>query len=148
MSVENAVEAVKSVIESLKKGLGKFTFAIPEGHAQAGDKVEKSFEYRICDTEEQALAVIGEKKWNIVAMVNDVLKANARSNAYQAALLPYRPSEVSPEEIKERMVRDFIRLGLPEGMARTQVDALLAANAAAKATEETATTETPATEGQ
>lgn len=139
MSVTETVStAVASVLDTLKKALGKFTFAIPEGHAQAGDKVEKSFEYRVCDTEEQALAVIGEKKWNIVAMVNDVLKANARSNAYQAALLPYRPSEVSPEEIKERMVRDFIRLGLPEQMARTQVESLLAANAASKAETPTA----------
>jgi hypothetical protein len=110
--------------------VGKFTFAIPDGHAQAGEKVEKTFEYKVCQTEDEAQAVIADKKWNVVAMVNDNLKANARSNAYQAALLPYRPSEVSPEEIKERMVRDFIRLGIPEAAARTQVEALLAANAA------------------
>jgi hypothetical protein len=59
-----------------------------------------------------------------------VLKANARSNAYQAALLPYRPSEVTPDEIKERMVRDYIRLGVPEDAARKQVDSLLAAQTA------------------
>lgn len=59
-------------------------------------------------------------------MVNDNLKANARSNAYQAALLPYRPSEVSPAEIQERMVRDYIRLGIPEDVARAQVSGLLA----------------------
>jgi hypothetical protein len=61
-------------------------------------------------------------------MVNDNLKANARSNAYQAALLPYRPSEVSAEDIKERMIRDYIRLGIPEDTARKQVEALLAAS--------------------
>ena len=70
-----------------------------------------------------------EKKWNLVSLVNDNLKANARSNAYQAALLPYRPSEVSPDEIKERMVRDFIRLGVSEDTARKQVESLLAASA-------------------
>ena len=109
--------------------VGKFSFAIPEGHSQAGEKVEKTFEYKVCQTEEEAQAVIADKKWNIVSMVNDNLKANARSNAYQAALLPYRPSEVSPEEIKERMVRDYIRLGINEETARKQVEALLAASA-------------------
>lgn len=111
-----------------KTNVGKFTFAIPEGHAQAGDKVEKGFEYQVCETEAEAVAIMTEKKISVVEMVNDKLKANARSNAYQAALLPYRPSEVSPEEIQERMVRDFIRLGIPENVARNQVTALLNAN--------------------
>lgn len=107
--------------------VGKFSFAIPDGHAQAGEKVEKTFDYKVCNTEDEANAVIADKKWSVVALVNDNLKANARSNAYQAALLPYRPSEVTPEEIKERMVRDYIRLGIPEDTARKQVEALLAA---------------------
>ena len=109
--------------------VGKFTFAIPEGHAQYGDKVEKTFEYKVCATDAEAQEVLTEKKWNLVSLVNDNLKANARSNAYQAALLPYRPSEVSPDEIKERMVRDFIRLGVSEDTARKQVESLLAASA-------------------
>lgn len=106
--------------------VGKFTFAIPEGHPQAGEKVEKTFEYQEVTSDAEAQQVITDKKWNIVSMVNDVLKTNARSNAYQAALLPYRPSEVSPEDIKERMIRDYIRLGIPEETARKQVEALLA----------------------
>lgn len=105
---------------------GKFSFAIPEGHAQAGEKVEKTFDYKVCDNDSEAQTVMTEKKWSLTSMVNDNLKANARSNAYQAALLPYKPSEVSPEEIKERMVRDFIRLGINEDVARKQVDSLLA----------------------
>jgi hypothetical protein len=112
--------------------IGKFTFAIPDGHPQAGEKVEKTFEHKVCDNETEALSVIAEKKWSIVALVNDNLKANSRSNAYQAALLPYRPSEVSPDEIKERMVRDYIRLGIPEDTARKQVEALLAASQASE----------------
>jgi len=114
--------------------IGKFSFAIPEGHPQAGEKIEKSFDYKVCDNDTEAQAIVTEKKWSLSGLVNDVLKANARSNAYQAALLPYRPSEVSPEEIKERMVRDYIRLGIPEDVARKQVEALLAASAAAQAT--------------
>lgn len=112
--------------------VGKFTFAIPEGHAQAGDKIEKTFDYLECTSDSEAQGVIAEKKWSVVSMVNDNLKANARSNAYQAALLPYRPSEVSPAEIKERLIRDYIRIGVPEDVARKQVDALLAATSTAQ----------------
>lgn len=111
----------------MQKRLGKFTFAIPEGHPKGGEKVEKSFEFTMCDSDAEAQAVIADKKWSVVSMVNETLKANARSNAYQAALLPYRPSEVSQEDIKERMIRDYIRLGISEDTARKQVDALLTA---------------------
>jgi hypothetical protein len=114
----------------LQTKIGKFTFSVPEGHAQAGEKIEKSFEYNLCDNEAEATTLVTEKKWSVVQMVNDILKANARSNAYQAALLPYRPSEVSAEDIKERMIRDYIRLGITEDTARKQVEALLAASAA------------------
>jgi Glu-tRNA(Gln) amidotransferase subunit E-like FAD-binding protein len=115
--------------------IAKFTFSVPEGHPEAGKKVEKSFEYSVCDTQTEAETVITDKKWSVVGMVNDILKANARSNAYQAALLPYRPSEVSAEDIKERMVRDYIRLGVSEDIARKTVAALLAATATAPETE-------------
>jgi hypothetical protein len=108
--------------------IGKFTFSIPDGHDRAGEKIEKSFDFQLCDSETEATTLITEKKWSVVGMVNDTLKANARSNAYQAALLPYRPSEVSPEDIKERMIRDYIRLGIHEDTARKQVESLLAAS--------------------
>lgn len=111
----------------MKTTIGKFSFAVPEGHAQAGDKVDKTFEFKEVESIEEANSVIVDKKWNVIRLVNDKLKADARSNAYQAALLPYRPSEVSAEEIQERMVRDYIRLGIPEDTARAQVTALLAA---------------------
>jgi Glu-tRNA(Gln) amidotransferase subunit E-like FAD-binding protein len=114
--------------------VGKFSFTVPEGpHADAGKKIEKTFDYNVVDNDAEANQVIADKKWSIVGMVNDTLKANARSNAYQAALLPYRPSEVSPDEIRERMIRDYIRLGIPEDMARKQVESLLAAMSQAPA---------------
>jgi hypothetical protein len=115
--------------QTVETKIGKFTFAIPDGHPQAGEKVEKTFEYKVCNTDAEATEVLSEKKWSLMGLVNDSLKANARSNAYQAALLPYRPSEVTPDEIKERMIRDYIRLGIPEDTARKQVEALLAASA-------------------
>jgi hypothetical protein len=113
----------------MKTLVGKFTFKVPEGHPQAGEKIEKAFDYPETTSESEAQSVMAEKKWSLKEMVDEVLKANARSNAYQAALLPYRPSEVSPEDIKERMIRDYIRLGIPEDTARKQVEALLAAAA-------------------
>jgi len=116
----------------MKSLVGKFTFAVPDGHAQAGEKIEKTFDYKQVDSESEAQSVMTEKKWSLIAMVNDNLKANARSNAYQAALLPYRPSEVSADDIKERMIRDYIRLGIPEDTARKQVEALLQASANAQ----------------
>lgn len=118
--------------------VGKFSFKVPEGHAEAGNTIEKTFDFKVCDNDGEANAIIAERKWSVVALVNDNLKANARSSAYQAALLPYKPSEVSAEDIKERMVRDYIRLGMPENVARAQIDSLLASQAqSADAVEET-----------
>lgn len=107
--------------------IGKFSFAIPEGHPQAGEKVEKTFEYRQCDNDTEAQEVLTEKKWSLSGLVNENLKVNARSNAYQAAILPYKPSEVSQEDIQERMVRDYIRLGFSDDEARNLVNSALAA---------------------
>jgi len=107
--------------------VGKFSFKVPDGHAEAGTTIEKAFDYQEADTDVEALQVIADKKWSVKALVNDNLKANARSNSYQTALLPYKPSEVSPEEIRERMIRDYIRLGVSEADARRQVEGMVAA---------------------
>jgi hypothetical protein len=122
----------------MKQLAAKFSFKVPGepgepgAHAEAGKKVEKSFDYQECENEAEASKVMADKKWKLMDMVNEALKANARSNAYQSALLPYKPSEVSPEDIKERMIRDYIRLGIPEDTARKQVEALLAATSQAQ----------------
>ena len=132
LAIPQAPKSANRETNVMKTLVSKFTFAVPEGHPQQGEKIEKAFDYQQVDSEAEALSKIAEKKWNIVDMVNDVLKANARSNAYQAALLPYRPSDVTPDAIKERMIRDYIRLGIPEDTARKQVEALLAAGANAQ----------------
>lgn len=111
----------------MEQKVGKFTFTIPEGHPQADEKVEKAFTYSFCNTEDEAREVMEKRKLNLTTMVNDNLKKLARSNAYQAAMLPYKPSEVSPEDIQERMVRDWIRMGKSEAQARKIVEAALAA---------------------
>ena len=114
----------------MKDLTGKLSFKVPEdsNHADAGKKIEKEFDYQQCETVEEAEKIASEKSWTLLDFVNDALKQNARANTYQNALAVYRPSEVSPDEIKARMVRDFIRLGLSEDVAKAQVDSILAAN--------------------
>ena len=112
--------------KSLETKVGKFTFKIPEGHPEAGKKIEKSFDYPVTASAEQAEEILADKKWSLQEMIDDALKSNARSNAYQAALLPYKPSEVSQDDIRERMIRDYIRMGKTEERARQLVDAALA----------------------
>ena len=118
----------------MKHLVSKFSFTVPEDavkpdgtpHEDAGKKIEKAFEYKECETDEEAIAVMTDKKWSLREFVNESLKSNARSNAYQVALLPYRPTEVSADDIKERMIRDFIRMGKSESESRALVEAALA----------------------
>lgn len=97
----------------------------PEQSHMAGKKYEKTFSFPQVSDNDEAEAVCKAKEWTLVDFVNDALKSNARSSAYQAESALYRISEVSPDEIRERMIRDYIRLGVPEDVARTQVTALL-----------------------
>jgi hypothetical protein len=115
----------------MKNEVGKFSFSVPEGHQDAGKKIEKAFEYQVCENDTEASQVLADKKLSLAELVNDKLKSNARSNAYQAALLPYRPSEVSTEDIQERAIRDLIRLGMPEDAARNLVISSTAAKSEA-----------------
>ncbi len=109
---------------------GKYKFKVPEnsGHQDAGKQFEKEYDYQECETADEAAKIAEEKGWTLLEFVNDKLMNSARSSSYQNALAVYRPSEVSPEEIQARMVRDFIRLGLSEEVAKTQVASILAAN--------------------
>jgi hypothetical protein len=114
----------------MKDLTGKYKFKVPEnsGHQDAGKQFEKEYEYSECETVAEAETVATEKGWTLLEFVNDKLMNAARSGSYQNALAVYRPSEVSQDEIKARMVRDFIRLGLSETVAKTQVEAILSAN--------------------
>lgn len=107
--------------------VGKFTFTVPEGHAEAGKTIEKPFEYTVCENDAEASQVLADKKLSLKDLVNDNLKKNARSNAYQAATLVYRPSEVPVEDIYERMRRDAIRTGMSEEQANAFIESLKAA---------------------
>ena len=109
---------------------GKFTMTVPTDstHADAGKKLEKEFEYQQAESVEEAAKVAETKGRSLLQFVNDALKQNAKASTYQNALAVYKPSEVSPDEIKARMVRDFIRLGLSEDVAKAQVESVLSAN--------------------
>ena len=113
-----------------KELVGKFSFTVPEGHAQAGQSIEKPFTYVEVVSTEEATQILTDKKLSVVELVNDWLKKNARSNAYQAATLVYRPSEVPVEDIYERMRRDAIRTGMSEDAANVFIENLKAAKAA------------------
>ena len=112
----------------MQKITAEFTYKVPATHPDAGTQFKSTFEHDKCENETEALATIKTKEWSILDLVNEVLKRNARSNATQNALLPYKTTTVPPEEIKERMIRDFIRMGKSESVARKIVEASLAAD--------------------
>ncbi|MEM3038641.1 MAG: hypothetical protein QXE45_04520 [Thermoplasmata archaeon] len=104
---------------------GSFSFSVPEPHPDAGQRLTKTFTYDQVESDSEAIDVIKAKGWSLTELVNDKLKSAARANAYQNALAPYRPSEVPPDQIRERVIRDLIRVGVPEDVARRQVEGLL-----------------------
>lgn len=110
--------------------VGSYKFKVPEnsGHKDAGQQFTKEFDYQECESPDEAAKIAEEKGWTLLEFVNDKLMNAARSGSYQNALAVYRPSEVPREEIEARMVRDFIRLGLSEDVAKAQVKAVLGAN--------------------
>src|SRR5437867_208328 len=107
------------------KQTGKFSFKIPDSHPEAGTKVEKTFTYDSVTSDQEAVELISRKKWSLASLVNDVLKANARANAYQTALGVYTVSELTPDEMRNKMIKDFIRAGFSEDKATNIVDEAL-----------------------
>lgn len=129
---KGSVRMADSIVKSLPTKREEFTFKVPADspvESERGQKQTREFAYPYCENDAQAEAVAKEKEWTFREMVNENLKANARSAQYQAALIPHRAPTVSESDIKDRMVRDFMRLGIPEAAAREQVEAVLLANA-------------------
>lgn len=114
----------------MKDMVGTYKFKVPatSGHPDAGKKFEKSYDFQQCESVEEAEKVAAEKGWTLLEFVNDKLDSLGYSASYQNTLAIYKPSDVTPEEIKARMVRDFIRLGLTEEVAKAQVESILASN--------------------
>ena len=95
-----------------------------------GTKYDKTFSFRVVENDEQANKIMEEKGLTLLDLINRKLKADARSNAYQSEVLAHKPlsSTVPVADIKERLVRDFMRAGegrITEAMARAQVEAIL-----------------------
>ncbi len=114
----------------MKDVTGKYKFKVPKDidNPDAGKQFENEYDYTECESVDEAVKVAESEGWSLLGFVNEALQARARGNSYQNALAKYRPSTVTPEQIKARMVRDFIKLGLSEEVAKTQVDSILAAN--------------------
>lgn len=118
----------------MKTETGKFNFTIPtnaidrttgQPHPGAGkEKLENlPFTFQVCESDEDVQKVMADKKWSITEMVNDALKSNARASAYQTKLAEYAPVEVSAEDIRARMIKDFIRIGIASGKPITEEEA-------------------------
>lgn len=107
------------------------TFTVPQTspvEAERGTEITKEFSFRQISNEDEALDTIAKNKWNLVKLVNQKLKGDARANSYQNEMVRHKPSTVSADDIKARMVRDFMKLGLAEDVAQRQVESVLAAN--------------------
>lgn len=103
-----------------------FSFTVPDGHAEAGTKYTRAFQWQEPETDAEALTVIASKKnWSVRGLVADALKVAARSNATQNALAPYRPTERTDEDLRNDLVRNFIRLGKTEAEALKAVEDVL-----------------------
>ena len=90
----------------------------------AGTEIKKDFSFGQVKDETEAQAVCEIKGWSLVEFVNDELRNNSRSSAYQSELMLYKRDDVDPEEVFERTVRNLIRMGISEDIARTQVQAM------------------------
>ena len=134
-AVEETTEGTETAVEvrtdetGRKLLMGAFSFKVPEGHPEQGNKIDKTFEYIECIDDVQAVATLKEKKWQLREIINDKLKASARSTSYQNALMPYRPSDVSQADIRARMIRDLVRSKVPEAIAIATIDTVLAEQA-------------------
>lgn len=130
MSSVETSETAPSIMDRLKTDSDTLKFKIPSSHADAldekGNPVEKTvtFEFPVCSSEEEANEVIAFKKWNIVDIVNDILKTQARANKYQSATAVYRQT-LTLDEMADRVFRDLMRTGqFSEEFAKNQADAL------------------------
>lgn len=128
MSNEERQEAAefKAFLDSIERGSDKFGYKIPAGHQDEGKQIEKVFTYPICETDEEVNRVLDGKGWNVKEMVNDALKAQYRSNAYQLALAAYKTTR-TPEQLRADIIKDLVRMGFSEEVATAQVDTMLKA---------------------
>lgn len=131
MSNEERQEAAefKAFLDSIERGTDKFGYKVPSGHADEGKAFEKAFTFPICETDDEVNTVLEGKGWTVKEMVNDALKAGSRSNAYQLALAAYKTTR-TPEQLRLDIIKDLVRAGISEDIAKVQVDAMFSAQTA------------------
>lgn len=114
----------------MKDNVGKYKFKVPADstHVDAGKQFEREYDFPSVESESEALAVMEKEGWTVEGFVNEKLQNRAKSNSYQNALAAYRPTEMSAEDLRASLIRNFIRAGLSEDVASKQVDSILSAN--------------------
>lgn len=63
---------------------------------------------------------------DLLKLANQRLKQTANSSARSKAVAPYAQDPSSPDAVRERMIKDMVSQGIPEDVATSQIDALLA----------------------
>ena len=120
---EEGVEAVRDE-KGYWVGEDKLTFTVPKNTqlegATPGDESEHSFNYTIVETPEQAQAIMSEKEWDIVELVNRKLKADARAAVYQRELNKHKP--IATTKTQAQLFEQFVRT-LMLGAGYTRADA-------------------------
>lgn len=100
-----------------------------EGEEKEKAKNEKHkvpFNYGQAESEDEALKVCEVKGWSLLEFVNERLRDNAKSYAYQRFMAKHKPSKLSDEQMVNRMITTAIQMGIPEDKARAHVESLLA----------------------
>lgn len=109
---------------------GKYKFKVPadSSHVDAGKQFERDYDYTATESADEAEKVAEKEGWTLQGFVDTALQNRAKSNSYQNALAAYRPTEMSAEDLRASLIRNFIRAGLSEDVASKQVDSILSAN--------------------
>lgn len=102
--------------------------SVPDGPRNDGSKevdVDYSYDYDEIETAEELNKEFSEK--DLIALANARLKSTANSSARQKAIAPYAQDPNAPAAVKERMIKDAMKLGKSREVAEQFVDSLLGA---------------------
>jgi hypothetical protein len=87
--------------------------------------VEYTYEYDVLETVEEMTKKFSEA--DLLKLANARIKSTSNSAARQKAVAPYAIPQDDPAAIRERMIKDAIKLGKTKEQAEAFVDGLLAA---------------------
>ena len=89
--------------------------------------VDYSFTYDVLENDDELRRKFAPDA--LLNLANQRLKQTANSKARQEALKPYAQDPNTPEATLERIVKDMVSQGIPETVARNQVEQLFASAA-------------------